>query len=98
MIEKKMTHLLYEFINKYVMCKNCNNPETEFDYKKEQIINCNACGYNNKMKIKKKINKNNKKDNQNNKKDNQNENNIEKKNNLNNYFIYDELDIEIDNL
>ena len=96
---EKMTQLLYEFINKFVMCKNCNNPETEFDYKKEQIINCNACGYNIKMKIKKKIVKKDKGKDKGKKIKNIKEDDIlvdESK--YNSYNSYDILDLEIDNL
>ena len=50
MIRKKVNNedlqeLLSKYINNYVLCKSCGNPETEFEKKKNKVIfTCKACG------------------------------------------------------
>jgi translation initiation factor 5 len=50
MIRKKVTNmdlqeLLSKYINNYVLCKSCGNPETEFEKKQNKVIfTCKACG------------------------------------------------------
>jgi translation initiation factor 5 len=41
-----ITILLDQFILKYVLCKRCGNPETDFSVKKETLsLRCKACGH-----------------------------------------------------
>lgn len=42
----RLQELLYLFINKYVLCGNCNNPETDLILDDASMINslCKACG------------------------------------------------------
>ncbi|KAJ2724141.1 eukaryotic translation initiation factor 5 [Coemansia sp. Benny D115] len=42
----KLQDLLFSFIDKYVLCRNCKNPETDLIITKEQTIirECMACG------------------------------------------------------
>ena len=42
---------IYEFIEYYVLCPTCRNPETVLSNKKTGInIKCNACSHNDKLK------------------------------------------------
>jgi translation initiation factor 5 len=41
----KLQELLYDFIDKFVLCKKCQNPETDVSIKKDSILlDCKACG------------------------------------------------------
>ncbi|KAG2486162.1 hypothetical protein HYH03_015126 [Edaphochlamys debaryana] len=43
---RKLSELLEAFINKYVCCYSCKNPETQIKIKKELIyLKCKACGF-----------------------------------------------------
>lgn len=47
--EADLQRLVFEFIKRFVMCKSCNNPETQVSYegskkKKEIILTCISCG------------------------------------------------------
>ena len=43
---RKLAELLEKFINKYVCCYSCHNPETIMKLKKEDItLKCKACGF-----------------------------------------------------
>lgn len=41
---KEINKALTDFIQKYVLCAVCSNPETIFDYKNEKIKSCKSCG------------------------------------------------------
>lgn len=45
----KLQDLLNDFIRKYVLCAQCNNPETSF---KGNSLTCTACGFTDRNKIK----------------------------------------------
>lgn len=47
---KLLNSCLMEYINFYVICKNCSNPETMYSIHKEYIkIKCKACGCTSKI-------------------------------------------------
>lgn len=55
----KLQDLLDGFIRKYVLCPECDNPETDLTIqaKKEQISqSCKACGYHGLLKVQHKVN------------------------------------------
>jgi translation initiation factor 5 len=39
--------IIFDFINKYVLCYNCKNPETYFNGPQKNKMNCKACGHTN---------------------------------------------------
>lgn len=42
---------IFSFIDAYVLCKNCGNPETKFSVSKQRLVQaCIACGTSNKLK------------------------------------------------
>lgn len=42
----KLQDLLDGFIQRYVLCPECENPETELSVRKQQIVQkCKACGH-----------------------------------------------------
>ncbi|KAK7864919.1 hypothetical protein R5R35_008722 [Gryllus longicercus] len=56
---EKLQGLLHEFIQKFVLCPSCENPETvlSVNKKKQAIIQaCQACGYNSPLKFNHKLN------------------------------------------
>ena len=43
---KKLLDSLYEFIDNFILCPNCSNPETTMDKKGNQLVlHCHACGH-----------------------------------------------------
>lgn len=52
----ELQNAVYEFIEYFVICPTCNNPETNlYKHKSDIYITCNACSYNNKLDNKNKI-------------------------------------------
>ena len=52
----KLQDSLDGFINKFVLCKSCKNPETEFKVKDERILlDCKACGQRTQADIRHKL-------------------------------------------
>ncbi len=49
--DQEMQDQIYNFINRYVLCDKCNNPETSLVKKKDCIqLPCIACGHNKYIK------------------------------------------------
>ena len=49
---------LYEYINKFVMCPNCNIPELMYKIESKNVCSsCSACGKNNNIQYNTKINR-----------------------------------------
>lgn len=43
--DNKLNSLIQDYINKFVLCPGCGNPETDWIEKKKSItLNCRACG------------------------------------------------------
>lgn len=41
--------MIYKYIGDYVLCPDCNNPETYFEVEKAVVMKCYACGKRNKV-------------------------------------------------
>ena len=56
--DKKIIKILDKFIDYYVLCKECKNPETYFfELNNNILLNCNACGKNTELDFNKKMEK-----------------------------------------
>lgn len=54
--EGELDNYFQIFIDNYVLCKKCNNPETSINKRNNQIeMNCSACGLTNSFNPKSKI-------------------------------------------
>jgi len=50
--DQEIQQQIYAFIQKYVLCGKCNNPETDISKKKDSLqLLCKACGYNKNIKL-----------------------------------------------
>lgn len=55
---KKINILFKEYMNRFVNCKTCNNPETDYRVKNNSLqLHCNACGKISTFTMKHKLNK-----------------------------------------
>lgn len=53
---EKLQDLLDGFIRKFVLCPECDNPETDLKVKKETISQtCKACGFHGLLKVNHKV-------------------------------------------
>ena len=42
--DNKLNSLIQDYINKFVLCSGCGNPETDWIEKRKALLNCRACG------------------------------------------------------
>lgn len=43
--DDRLNNIIQQFINKFVLCPECSNPETDYEENKKNIIlKCRACG------------------------------------------------------
>jgi len=55
-VQSELQNATYEFIQYYVLCPGCSNPETILCKKKSKLyIRCKACSYNDEVKTEPKI-------------------------------------------
>lgn len=43
---KRLTNILDKLIDKFILCRKCSNPETDFKLKKQSLyLDCKSCGH-----------------------------------------------------